>query len=310
MEINVKEAKSILTPQHSGFLATGPYPFTHALSGYVGCGFGQTTCGQYCYAQFLPNWTFSGFSAPWGQAVQVKTNAAQLLDKALSAMKPAIRQKLRIFMSSTTDPYQPLERIYQVTRQCLEVFACYQDLDLLVIQTRGPLAERDLPLLLHIPYAWLSITIETNGQSYLKTVSPCLPYTSVEEFGLQLLHSGAHRLIVDTMMDGDGSGGKRTARSPFAQAEPTWARTSHAHRLYDHLCEKAGEAADYGKGLPLSTKRFATLTPCPACTVQFLFPCGPYARRCWLLACASRLAWRESLPPFERKDTLLACGGR
>jgi len=269
MEINVKEAKSILTPQHSGFLAAGPYPFTHALSGYVGCGFGQTTCGLYCYAQFLPNWTFSGFSAPWGQAVQVKTNAAQLLDKALSAMKPAIRQKLRIFMSSTTDPYQPLERIYQVTRQCLEVFACYQDLDLLVIQTRGPLAERDLPLLLHIPYAWLSITIETNGQSYLKslkggpllskrwglvraasdagvrtqiTVSPCLPYTSVEEFGLQLLHSGAHRLIVDTMMDGDGSGGKRTARSPFAQAEPTWARTSHAHRLYDHLGEKAGEA--------------------------------------------------------------------
>jgi DNA repair photolyase len=74
------------------------------------------------------------------------------------------------------------------------------------------------------------------------TVSPCLPHTSVEEFGQQLLHSGAHRLIVDTMMDGDGAGGKRTARSPFAQAEPAWARTSHAHRLYDYLCEKAGEA--------------------------------------------------------------------
>src|SRR5712692_1112105 len=168
MEITQKDVKSILTPQYHGFLAAGPYSFTHALSGYTGCGFGQTTCGLYCYAQFLPNWSLSGFTAAWGQAVQVKMNAAQLLDKALRTMKPALRQKLRIFMSSTTDPYQPLERKYQVTRQCLEVFARYDDLDLLVVQTRSPLAERDLPLMLQIPYAWLSITIETNDQAYLK----------------------------------------------------------------------------------------------------------------------------------------------
>ena len=68
MEITLKEAKSILTPQHSGLLTAGPYPFTHTLSGYVGCGFGQTTCGLYCYAQFLPNWSFSGLTAPWGHA--------------------------------------------------------------------------------------------------------------------------------------------------------------------------------------------------------------------------------------------------
>src|SRR5215467_14769516 len=86
VEIALKDAKSILTPQHHGFLAARPYPFTHALSGYIGCGFGQTTCGLYCYAQFLPNWSLSGFTAAWGQAVQVKTNAAQLLDKELRTM--------------------------------------------------------------------------------------------------------------------------------------------------------------------------------------------------------------------------------
>ena len=125
MEIAYKEAKSILTPQQHGFLAAGPYPFTHALSAYTGCGFGQTTCGLYCYAQFLPNWAMSGFAAPWGQAVQVETNAPQLLEKKLKNMAATKRQQFRIFMSSTTDPYQPIERTQQVTRGCLEVFARY-----------------------------------------------------------------------------------------------------------------------------------------------------------------------------------------
>ncbi len=266
MEVLLKEANSILTPQRHGFLATEPYPFTHALSAYIGCGFGQTTCGLYCYAQFLPNWHFRGFAAAWGQAVQVKTNAPQLLAKTLRAMKPVVRQRLRIFMSSTTDPYQPIEHQQQITRQCLEVFADYNDLDLLVIQTRSPLAARDLSLLQRIPYAWLSITIETDDQSYLKrlkggpqlekrwelvrtaqacgvhtqiTISPCLPYTDVERFGQRLLQSGAHRLVVDSVTDGDGADGERTARSPFAKAEPNWSDTSHARQLYHYLCEKA-----------------------------------------------------------------------
>ncbi len=266
MEILLKEAKSILTPQRNGFLAASPYPFTHSLSGYVGCGFGQTTCGLYCYAQYLPNWHFRGFTAEWGHAVQVKTNAPQLLAQTLRAMKPQTRQKLRIFMSSTTDPYQPIERQHQITRQCLEVFADYDDLDLLVVQTRSSLAARDFSLLQQIPYAWLSVSIETDDEAYLKhlkggptlekrwelvraaclsgiptqiTVSPCLPYTGVEDFGQRLLQSGAQRLIVDSVTDGDGSGGQRTSHSPFAKVEPAWKHTSHAHLLYHYLQEHA-----------------------------------------------------------------------
>jgi DNA repair photolyase len=285
MEVLLKEAKSILTPQRNGFLAARPYPFTHTISGYVGCGFGQTTCGLYCYAQFLPNWHFRGFEAAWGHAVQVKTNAAQLLARALSTMKPEARQKLRIFMSSTTDPYQPIERQHQITRQCLEVFAHYDDLDLLVIQTRSPLAARDFSLMQRIPYAWLSVSIETDDQAYLKrlkggpslekrwemvqaassfgihtqiTVSPCLPYTDIEKFGQQLLQSGAHRLVVDSVTDGDGAGGGRTARSPFAKAEPGWNNTSHAHLLYEFLLKHSSAA---GISLGWSIAGFCGIAP-------------------------------------------------
>lgn len=285
MDVTLTQAHGILTPQRSGFLAAGPYPFTHALSGYTGCAFGNTTCGMYCYAQFLPNWTARKPALNWGEAVSVKTNAAALLDKALASMKSQARSKLRIFMSSTTDPYQPLESKYQITRQCLEVFARYPDLDLLVIQTRSPLAERDLLLMDQVPYLWLSLTIETDDQSYLTklkggpalakrwaliqaarvvqvpvqiTVSPCLPYSSVEQFGQHLLQSGAQRIVVDTTIDGDGTGGTRTARTAFAQAEPAWSATTPAQQLYDHLRPRA---SDFNLSVGWSNAGFCGIEP-------------------------------------------------
>ena len=232
--------------------------------------------------------------AEWGDYVLLRPWDEKKFLTSLRAAENTRRSQLKpdgnraVIYCSTTDPYQPLERKYQVTRQCLEVFARYDDLDLLVVQTRSQLAERDLPLMLQIPYAWLSITIETNDQVYLKglkggpplstrwelvrtasargvptqiTISPCLRYTGVEEFGQQLLHSGAHRLVVDSVTDGDGAQGERTARSPFAKAEPDWANTSHAHQLYHYLLGKAvGTGISLGWsnagfcGIPLSLK--------------------------------------------------------
>ncbi len=299
MQTLFSTAASILTPQRAGFLASGPYPFTHALSAYLGCGYGQTTCGLYCYAQYLPNWQFRGFPATWGAAVQVKTNAPELLHRALASMKPARRQGLRVFMSSTTDPYQPLELKHEVTRRCLEVFAAFPDLDLLVVQTRSPLAERDLPLLRTIPYAWLSVTIETDDQPYLAglrggpplwnrwrlvqaahdagvpaqiTVSPCLPYTDVEHFGVRLLESGAQRVVIDTPVDGDGSAGKRTAHSAFALAEPRWRDTGPAHALYSWLAEHTSREQ---VTLGWSTEGFCGIPPRRFADTNAAFPAHP-----------------------------------
>ena len=60
MQLSEREAKSILTEQTSGFLMDGEFPFTHSLSPYTGCAFGNTTCGLYCYAAALPSWTYRG----------------------------------------------------------------------------------------------------------------------------------------------------------------------------------------------------------------------------------------------------------
>ncbi|MEI7772931.1 MAG: hypothetical protein WCI67_23275, partial [Chloroflexales bacterium] len=162
------EAKGILSPQSKGTLVRGPFPFTHSLSAYTGCQLGATTCGLYCYAPFLGNWTFRPAALQgdaWGEGVLMKANAPELLAEYLARARPNHRQALRVFMSSTVDPYQPIERERRLTRRLLEVFAQYDDLDLLVIQTRSPLAARDLELIRRIPYAWLSLTIETDDDA-------------------------------------------------------------------------------------------------------------------------------------------------
>ncbi len=107
MDVIERPAQSILTAQTGGFLASAPYPFTHTLSPYTGCGFGKTSCGTYCYAQFMPNWTNLPERPAWGEAARVKSNAAEILESALKKMSPAKRSSLRIFMSSITDPYPP-----------------------------------------------------------------------------------------------------------------------------------------------------------------------------------------------------------
>ena len=83
MLVEEYEAKSILTEQRSGFLCSMPHPMTHTLSPYVGCAFGSTMCGSYCYAQLLPSWRVSHGREPWGSVVRMKKNAAELLPENL-----------------------------------------------------------------------------------------------------------------------------------------------------------------------------------------------------------------------------------
>ncbi len=103
----------------------------------------------------------------WGDGVLVKGNAASLLADYLKKAPAGHRRSLRIFMSTTTDPYQGPEAKHEITRHLLDVFSQYDDLDLLVVQTRSPLAERDIQLMRKIPYLWLSVTVETDDQEML-----------------------------------------------------------------------------------------------------------------------------------------------
>ncbi len=259
MRIRTIQAKSILTPQKRGFLTAGERPYSHSLSWAAGCGYGKLYCGAFCYAQTLPNWYFARRPGEgWGEALIVKENAPELLEAQLARARN--RRGMRIFMSPVTDPYQPIERKLRLTRRCLEVFARYDDLDLLLIQTRAPDALDDLDLMARIPYVWLGMTIETDrgdlpygptksqverrltavrqaverGVKAQIAVAPCLPHSP--DFARQLLATGAQRIVIDTFAIGDGSGGRRTGSSPFAAlADYDWRDDSIAESLYHQL---------------------------------------------------------------------------
>jgi hypothetical protein len=145
-------AGRVLTPA-SGFL----HAFTHTLNPYMGCAFGDGGCGVYCYVAESPIGLYAG--KPWRTWLRAKANAAVALRRDLGAFRDPT--SVRVFMSSATDPYQPAEAKLRITRSILEVFREHP-IGLLVVQTRSPSVEKDFDLLADMPFAWLSMTVETD----------------------------------------------------------------------------------------------------------------------------------------------------
>ena len=92
---------------------------------YAGCTYGCT----YCYAAAFTR--TDGDRDAWGRWVTVKENAIERLGRWRGRLAGR-----RIYMSSVTDPYQPVERKLKLTRRLLEGLA--SERVKLVIQTRAP----------------------------------------------------------------------------------------------------------------------------------------------------------------------------
>gem|GEM_PF-4780390 len=140
---------------------------------------------------------------------------------------------------SATDPYQPAETRIQITRQLLGVFRTHP-VNLLVIQTRSPLVERDFDIIEMLPFACLSMTVETNDDAVRKAWTPACPALArrldamrrARQRGIKvqaavssvlphnrtdfvdLLSDAADRVVIDTF-SGDGAMGARTQRRPL-----------------------------------------------------------------------------------------------
>jgi DNA repair photolyase len=205
-DVDYVDASSILT-KATGFMSD--YDFT--LNPYSGCSYGCT----YCYAAFFSR--SKQLQDDWGRWVQVKQNAVEKLQR----MRTPLAGK-RIYMSSVTDPYQPIERHLGLVRRILEELVPHRPR--LVVQTRGPLIVRDVDLFSDLEHVQVNMTVTTDDDGVRRafepwcptnrlrldavrrvvqagipasiTMTPLLPVRDPERFARQLLETGVEHFVV------------------------------------------------------------------------------------------------------------------
>ena len=136
--------------------------YDYTINCYTGC---QHAC-TYCYARFMKRTT--GHIEPWGEFVDVKINAPDLLAKEVTKKKPA-----RVWISGVCDAYQPLERKYELTKKCLEILIAHGWP--VTIQTKSPLVLRDLDLLSKARDIEVGLTVTTADDKIRRIFEPNAP---------------------------------------------------------------------------------------------------------------------------------------
>jgi len=138
-----------------------------SINPYIGCAFG---CA-YCYARYAHRWVLDRHATanpehddmqsarddlpPWlafERRIFVKQNAADVLRKALrhgSERHLALIKGETIVIGTATDPFQPAERRFRITRSVLEVLVDHPGLSICII-TKSPLVTRDIDVLRRI----------------------------------------------------------------------------------------------------------------------------------------------------------------
>ena len=114
--------------------------FDWSLNPYMGCAHRCT----FCYVRFFERRADRPAGERYGQVIRVKTNVADVLRAELA--RPTWRRE-GVAVGAATDPYQPVEGSYRLTRRCIEVFAAARTPFSII--TRGPMIVRDIDVLGH-----------------------------------------------------------------------------------------------------------------------------------------------------------------
>jgi len=131
----------------------------YSVNPYRGCEHGCV----YCYARFIKR--FTGHQEEWGEFVDIKINAPQVLSRELSGVPKGL-----VTLSTVTDPYQPLEKKYELTRGCLQKLLVYNfPLDIL---TKSSLVLRDTDLLAKFSERGVGFTITTVDDQVRREFEP------------------------------------------------------------------------------------------------------------------------------------------
>jgi DNA repair photolyase len=144
-------------------------PFNWTINPYRGCEF---AC-KYCYARYTHEFMEMHDGLDFERKIYVKQHAANLLRQEIRQVKTGED----IALGTATDPYQPAERHFEITRTILEEFAHHRGLQLGII-TKSNLVLRDVDLLSAIANnnrLFVNITVTTLDTRLARLLEPRAP---------------------------------------------------------------------------------------------------------------------------------------
>jgi DNA repair photolyase len=180
--------------------------FDYTVNPYIGCEHGCS----YCYARFVRR--FTGHQEEWGKFVDVKINAADLLQREIKK-----RQRGRVWISGLCDPYQPLEERYRLTRKCLEILLAHGWP--LTIQTKSGLVLRDVELLKASKEIEVGLTVTTAEERMRRVFEPHAPPIKERINALERLHLAGIRtyaMIAPVLPKAEGLAAQLSGKIDYA----------------------------------------------------------------------------------------------
>jgi DNA repair photolyase len=129
---------------------------------------------------------FTGHKEPWGEFVDVKINASDLLQREIKK-----KRKGTVWVSGVCDPYQPLEKRHNLSRRCLEILKEHNWP--VRVQTRSPLILRDIDILKGAGDFEVGFSITTTDDGIRKLFEPNAPQIKDRLNTLDVLHRAGIR---------------------------------------------------------------------------------------------------------------------
>src|SRR5271165_383545 len=144
-------------------------PFAWTINPYRGCEF---AC-KYCYARYTHEFMEMRDGVDFERKIYVKQQAAWLLRRDLKKVK----RGEEIAIGTATDPYQPAEKRFEITRGILEELALHHGLAIGIV-TKSNLILRDVQLLRHVGEhnsLFVNLTVTTMNSKLARTLEPRAP---------------------------------------------------------------------------------------------------------------------------------------
>jgi DNA repair photolyase len=157
-------------------------PLTWTINPYRGCEF---AC-KYCYARYTHEFMEMRDGVDFEQKIFIKQHAADLLRQELRHVKPGEE----IAIGTATDPYQPAEKRFEITRAILEEFARHRGLEIGIV-TKSNLVLRDVDILKRVSetnHLYVNITITTLKVDLARILEPRAPRPDLRLEAVQKLN--------------------------------------------------------------------------------------------------------------------------